>query len=164
MLNNFKGKEWFHRFCDTHGVKARYPRPEVLEMYEKKTFVWKDHLLARFPTPDAIISLITLDHTMSMGSPLAHWDPDKDNIYRVCISPLTQHVEVTHFGIDCLDTPEVGMYTDTSSLPMWMQERIAVLCMTTPHPPTKPVEGVGQRINANTYWLPKYHKESGDEV
>ena len=42
--------------------------------------------------------------------------------------------------------------TDT---PTWVQERIAVLMMTNDTPPTEPVEGVGHRIDANTFWV--YH-------
>jgi hypothetical protein len=45
------------------------------------------------------------------------------------------------------------MYADTSKLPDWMQEKLAVLTMMSSKPPTEPVDGVGRRINDNIYWV-----------
>ena len=157
-MSNFKGSQWFDRYCEMAGLTglSRYQLPsEVIRHYEEFGYLWKAHVIEHYHKRSLVL-LICADHRASHGKPLAYWDPDKDNIYRVCIDPLTQRVEVTHFGIDCLDTPEVGMYADTSTLPIWIQERLAVLSMVSSKPPTTPVEGVGQRINASTYWLPKY--------
>jgi hypothetical protein len=156
-MSKFKGADWYDRMCKRLEIDGteRYKLPEyAMKMVRDFGYLWSTQLIAREPGHRQMI-LIGVDHKTSEGNPLAHWDPDKDSIYRVCVDPLTQRVEVTSFGMDSVDTPEVGMYTNTSELPMWMQEKLAVLCMMSPTPPTKAVEGVGQRINANTYWLPK---------
>lgn len=51
-----------------------------------------------------------------------------------------------------LDEPE-GVYEDSSKLPEWVQDRIAVLSMMSTEPPTKFVEGVGRRIDENVFWV-----------
>jgi hypothetical protein len=38
-------------------------------------------------------------------------------------------------------------------LPQWMQEKVALLMMTSTDPPTVPVEGIGKRISENTFWV-----------
>ena len=38
-------------------------------------------------------------------------------------------------------------------LPQWMQEKVALLMMTSSIPPTVDVEMVGRRINQNTFWV-----------
>ena len=162
-MSKYKGAGWFRRFCSAFEIptEGKHEVPlEVLRQYEKRGYLWREFLFT-YSTPRAVIALLTLDTTVSEGKPLAHWDPEEDNIYRVCIDPATQQVEVTTFGIDYLDTSEVGMYANTSTLPMWMQEKLAVLTMMSPKPPTTPVEGVGQRINATTYWLPKKENVDG---
>lgn len=143
--------KWTHHY-------ERQPYFPTSTVYEQFGYVWAQHLLvANYTIASAMRELFALDtglnhHTRSM---LAQWDPDKDTIFRVCIDPLTQRVEVTHFGIECVDLAEIGTYANTSDLPMWMQERLAVLIMMPSKPPTTAVEGVGQRINAATYWLSK---------
>ena len=37
--------------------------------------------------------------------------------------------------------------------PEWIQRKVAVLMMTNDTPPTEPVEGVGHRIDKNTFGL-----------
>jgi hypothetical protein len=130
--------------------------------YKQFGYLWAQHLLAaNYTLASALRELWSLDvlvsqqHLKKRPTTLAQWDPDKDTIFRVCIDPLTQRVEVTHFGIECVDLVEIGTYANTSDLPLWMQERLAVLCMMPSKPPTEAVEGVGQRINAATYWMSK---------
>ena len=84
---------------------------------------------------------------------LVAWDPDEDNLYRVAIDPLTKRVEIICLGIDAADTAVEGIYKDTSELPDWAQERLAVLSMMESKPPTTPVEGIGQRIDQYTFWI-----------
>ena len=162
-MSNFKGAAWFERFCEAAKLtkEDRYKTPyNVRLLYDQCGYLWRENLRTYTPA-NATIALLTVDNSVSEGRLLAHWDPEDDNIYRVSIDPLTQRVEVTSFGIDCLDTAEVGMYTNTSTLPKWMQGKLAVLTMMSLRPPTTPVEGVGQRINANTYWLTKKENDNG---
>jgi hypothetical protein len=79
----------------------------------------------------------------------------EDNIYRVSVSPTTQHVDVMCFGMNAIDAEADGRYVDINALPQWIREKIALLMMTSDKPPTEPVEGVGVRINSYTYWV--YH-------
>lgn len=79
--------------------------------------------------------------------------PHDDNVYRVKVWPDTGHVSVTCIGIESVDALVDGNYADTSKLPCWMQERLAVLSVTSPKPPTHIIEGVGRRINDDTYWV-----------
>ena len=72
-------------------------------------------------------------------------------IYRVCIAP--DRVTVMNFDLTdmavCLDT----QYNCVDDLPNWVKERLAVLMMTSPTPPTEPVEGVGRRISETVFWV-----------
>lgn len=123
-------------------------------LFEQFGHLWAEHL-PHYQKEFVLLALIHVDCKSSQDALLNYWDPDRDCIFRVAIDPLTQRVEVTHFGIESVDLSEVGIYGNTSDLPMWMQERLAVLCMMSSKPPTVAVEGVGQRINATTYWLSK---------
>jgi DUF438 domain-containing protein len=49
-------------------------------------------------------------------------------------------------------TPEV-LYNNTDELPEWMQEKLALLTMTSMNRPTKDVVGVGRRIQENIFWV-----------
>jgi hypothetical protein len=44
-----------------------------------------------------------------------------------------------------------GDYDCFGELPMWVQEKLAMLMMLTS--PGGPVEGVGKRIDRNTFWV-----------
>ncbi len=76
-------------------------------------------------------------------------------IYRVHIDIDTKEVNVLRFGIDVLDDGDQGNYNSIDDLPSWIQGRMAVLCMTSLEPPTPTVEGVGKRIDEQTYWVVK---------
>jgi hypothetical protein len=85
---------------------------------------------------------------MSYGDDL----PRDDNVYRVYVSPRTNTVEVLAIGIEVDSTIE-GEYDSVDALPLWMQEKVALLMMTSLDKPTSTVEGVGRRIDANVYWV-----------
>ena len=85
---------------------------------------------------------------MSYGDDL----PRDDNVYRVYVSPRTNTVRVLAIGIEVDSTIE-GEYDSVDALPLWMQEKIALLMMTSLDKPTSTVEGVGRRIDANVYWI-----------
>lgn len=128
-------------------------------LYDQNGYVWLEHLTAaNYSKRDATKQLKLLDQVISKvvhNRTLAHWNLDTDSVYRVCFDPLTGKVEVTHFGIDCLDPTDLGVYPDASSLPAWIQARVAVLSMMPFVPPTDAVEGIGQRINETTFWVIK---------
>jgi len=81
-----------------------------------------------------------------------HLPPD-DNIYRVHIVADTGYVKVSCIGLESVDAIVDGTYAGTHKLPDWMQEKLAVLSMMSSKPPTELVDGVGRRINSDTYWV-----------
>ena len=78
--------------------------------------------------------------------------PHDDNVYRVYVSPHTNAVEGSCIGMEVDSTVE-GEYDSVDALPLWMQEKVALLMMTSLDKPTSEVEGVGRRIDANVYWV-----------
>jgi hypothetical protein len=85
----------------------------------------------------------------------AQWTSDFENVYRVMITPNTKVVEVVCLGIDSVDSEAEGTYSDSSQLPAWMQEKLAVLSMIKVDPPQTKVEGVGMRIDDDVFWVIK---------
>ena len=80
--------------------------------------------------------------------------PD-DKLYRVQVNSDTNAIEVSCIGIDKVDAEAEGMYRSADALPIWLQERLAVLMVTDWKPITVSVEGVGRRIDKTTYWVVK---------
>jgi len=78
---------------------------------------------------------------------------DHDTLYRVSIDPDTNTVQVSCIGIDRVDNKLEGTYVTVEDLPQWVQERIALLMMVDPKPPTQEIEDVGQRIDKYTFWI-----------
>lgn len=74
-----------------------------------------------------------------------------DTTYRVSIFP--DGVDVICFGIESVDSDLEGHYDSIDLLPNWVKERLAVLNMIPPTPPTNTVDGVGRRISAHVYWV-----------
>ena len=72
-------------------------------------------------------------------------------MYRVCITP--ERVEVMSFELADMDVPLDAYYNRVDDLPNWVNERLALLMMTSPTPPTEPVEGIGRRISQNIFWV-----------
>jgi len=87
--------------------------------------------------------------------PRAQWTDDFERLYRVVIAPANGTVDVLCLGIDCVDPEAEGIYANTSLLPAWMQERLAVLSLMKVDPPQTRVEGIGMRIDDNTFWILK---------
>ena len=57
--------------------------------------------------------------------------------------------------MDCVDSPDNGVYDSMDKLPDWIQDRLAVLLLCDPTPPTKEVNGIGRRIDASVFWIHK---------
>lgn len=87
--------------------------------------------------------------------PRAKWTDDFDRLYRIVVAPATGKVDVLCLGIDCVDPEVEGIYANSSLLPAWVQERLAVLSLMTVDPPQTKVEGVGMRVDDNTFWVLK---------
>lgn len=85
----------------------------------------------------------------------AQWEGGMDNVYRVYIHPDSKRVEVVCLGMDSIDSEAEGIYHDTSHLPDWMQERLAVLSLMKVDPPQTTVDGVGMRVDNHVYWIIK---------
>ncbi len=84
---------------------------------------------------------------------VANSSPPDDNVYRVSIDNTTKQVEVVCIGMDSVDSEAEGIYSSVDELPEWAQERVAVLMLCDPTPPTQDVEGVGRRIDRDVYWV-----------
>ena len=81
-------------------------------------------------------------------------DTQQDPMYRVIIDESKENsIEVQCIGMYCVDSEVVGSYSGVEKLPQWMQEKVALLMMTSCDPPTTPIQGVGQRINEGTFWI-----------
>ena len=74
-----------------------------------------------------------------------------DKLYRVVIQ--NGKVSVSCFGMDLLDPQAQGEYDSVDDLPKWVQDRLAVLMITSGTPPTQEVAGVGRRISSHVYWV-----------
>jgi len=78
--------------------------------------------------------------------------PHDSNVYRVYVNPHTNAVEVSCIGME-VDSAVSGEYPTVHYLPLWMQEKVALLMMTPLDKPTSWVERVGRRIDDNVYWI-----------
>ena len=93
-------------------------------------------------------SATSLMHTAQMEKIRVH----DDHIYRVAVhEDLT--VSVVCFGCEILDPACEGVYPNVDALPDWVKDRLAVLMLMSPTPPTQDVENVGRRISDFVFWV-----------
>lgn len=52
-----------------------------------------------------------------------------------------------------LDSELEGDYPNPQALPEWVQERLAILMLTSPEAPTEEVAGIGRRMAENIFWV-----------
>jgi hypothetical protein len=71
--------------------------------------------------------------------------PHDDNVYRIYVNPHTNTIEVSCIGME-VDSAASGEYPSVDDLPLWMQEKVALLMITPLDKPISEVEGVGRRI------------------
>ena len=76
-----------------------------------------------------------------------------DNIYRVMVNPNTKAVDIICFGLEGIDTSVCRRYMSINETPQWIREKLAVLTMIDDKLPTEEVDGVGRRIDTNTFWV-----------
>lgn len=77
-----------------------------------------------------------------------------NDTYRVALTSKGR-VEIICFGISKVDCELKSSYNAVDDLPNWVKERLAVLSIIDPTPPTPEVEGVGRRISKYVFWI--YH-------
>ena len=85
----------------------------------------------------------------------SHQIPHDNKIYRVYIDNASKCVKITCFGVNGIDNEVEGWYDCVEALPQWLQEKLALLMMTTHVPPTHEVDNVGRRIEEDIFWV--YH-------
>jgi len=62
-------------------------------------------------------------------------------------------INITNFAPVMLDNDISGWYSEVDLLPNWVKDRLALLMMVGPAPPTLYVDGVGRRISENIFWI-----------
>lgn len=62
-------------------------------------------------------------------------------------------VTIIDFSLEMLDNDISGWYSEVDLLPDWVKDRLALLMMVDPIPPTKYVDGVGRRISETVFWI-----------
>lgn len=72
-------------------------------------------------------------------------------MYRIAM--CKDRVTVMNFDITDMDGCLDRVYNHVDDLPNWVKERLAILMMTSPAPPTDPIEGVGRRISETIFWV-----------
>lgn len=72
------------------------------------------------------------------------------SLYRVLIRE--EDIVVTGLGIAVFDNDLSGIYT-RDTLPDTLEKNLAVLMTCDAMPPTTFVQGVGRRINEQTFWV-----------
>jgi len=80
-------------------------------------------------------------------------DNTDDTMYRVMVDSGKNCVRVQCIGMYCVDNTLDGSYSGMEKLPQWMQEKVALLMMTSSTPPIQEVTGIGQRISEDTFWV-----------
>ncbi len=73
--------------------------------------------------------------------------------YRVNVAYDTKQVTITSIGMNCVDKEIDGDYASVDELPIWMQDRLAVLSLLEVPPPPNDVDGVGCRIGPYLFWV-----------
>lgn len=121
----------------------------TLARSERKVYVERIH--------DADLRLARGGSMMAM---LADHVLGDNDTYRVSVFP--DGVDVMSFGLEGVDPQIEGHYDSIDLLPNWVKERLAVLSMIPPTPPTTLVVGVGRRISAHVYWVcaPRAHADA----
>ena len=115
-----------------------------------------EHHIREVVTCDRAVLRVMCKKYGTHGNSLLHmvtsndFVPHDDNIYRVKIRGGS--AEVICLGLDSVDARCTGKYY-VSKLPKWIQRKLAVLTMLDTQPPNCAVEGVGIRLDRNTYWV-----------
>ena len=83
---------------------------------------------------------------------------DDDALWRVCVDPDTNSVEVLCIGMNRVDNPLADTYFSVDHLPQWVQEKIALLMLLEPAVPERDEVGdipKERKVNQYTFWISK---------
>ena len=64
-----------------------------------------------------------------MSSTSHHNKLHSNKSYHIKVSNTTGHVDCTCLGMECVDTVLKHIYSSVDEMPLWVQERIALLMM-----------------------------------
>jgi len=120
------------------------PDQTVRKIFLSGNYAWDQR-------PAAIAHIQRKDLYIASAGVLYMATLNDDNVYRIGVFP--DGVDVLCFGLESVDSRLSGHYDDVHALPKWVQERLALLNMIPPTPPTSTVEGIGRRISAHVYWV-----------
>ena len=90
---------------------------------------------------------------MSMHNTFTYGKSQQDSVYRVRVNNDTDSVELVCIGMDCVDSPLSDGYYCGKDIPEWLISKIAVLSITTCGDTQVWVDGIGKRIDEDTYWV-----------
>lgn len=107
--------------------------------------------------------LMVLADMMSAGMDTKIDNHLRKDGYRICVVEPHQsvkHIKGSYVIVQSLEGSDVesdveGRYNSVDDLPAWMQERLAILMLMSPKPPTEHVQGVGRRISQHIFWIYK---------
>lgn len=119
-----------------------------MEKYKQNYIIFVD--LFRAASSTASLTAVTAGSWRPYEALRATWVGDIDKVYRVVFYPK---IEVMYLGMGKGDDTVVGEYATAEELPAWLQGKIAVLAMTEVNPPQTKIEGIGMRVDTNTYWV-----------
>ena len=105
--------------------------------------------------------LMVLADMMSAGMDTKIDNHLRKDGYRICViephhsvTPKTgSYVIVQSLEGSGVESDMEGRYNSVDDLPAWMQERLAILMLMSPKPPTEHVQGVGRRISQYIFWI-----------
>ena len=83
---------------------------------------------------------------------------DDDALWRVCVDPDTNSVEVLCIGMNRVDNPLADTYFSVDHLPQWVQEKLALLMLLEPAVPERDEVGdipKERKVNQYTFWISK---------
>ena len=145
-----------------NAVYAKYGETGSFDLYNAMCMQsWQSFRMNGFPAPDrmirykrhALAEMYRHEHPYPHYTVImAHMIRDEPKTYRISLNDKGG-VEVVCFDLEKVDSELEGYYDEVSDLPTWVQERIAVLAVCSPEPPTPTVEGIGRRISENVYWV-----------
>ena len=79
---------------------------------------------------------------MSHNDTFKYGEDNMGNVYRVSIQGGENSIEVACIGMNCVDAKAEGL-----------EDKLAVLMLCDPTPPTVSVDGIGRRIDEHTFWV-----------
>lgn len=81
------------------------------------------------------------------------WEDGLDNVYRVELCTAPDRAIVVCLGISAADSDVDGVYSDKTTLPEWIKDKLSVLAIMKIEPPQTRIVGVGMRISENVFWI-----------